>query len=97
MSKKIPPILLRRYDGHKIEKTMKNIATQVYFGTENKQEFKEELSLKTVANYLWTKYDIDVNEIKYDDLSSMADYIKELFDPLMDVYYRSARKHYPRR
>jgi len=75
MSDKVPSILLRRYDSHKIEKTMKTIATQIYFGTDNKKEFKEELALKTVANYLWTKYNIDVTELRDDELNSMSEYI----------------------
>ncbi len=96
MSEKIPPILLRRYDSHKIEKTMKTIATQIYFGTDNKKEFKEELALKTVANYLWTKYNIDVTELRDDELNSMSEYILSIFEPLMNLYYSSAKRHYPR-
>lgn len=96
MKQKLSPILLRRYDGHKIEKTMKNIATQVYFGTDNKKEFKEELALKTVANYLWTKYDINVTELQDDELNSMSEHIFSVFEPLMNLYYSSAKKNYPR-
>jgi|688.fasta_scaffold02269_10 hypothetical protein len=91
----IPTFLLRRFDGHKIEKTMKKIAGQVYFGTDNKQEFKDELVYRTLSNYFWTKYNFDITQLSDDELISMNELIFKIFEPLMNVYYSGLKKNYP--
>jgi hypothetical protein len=89
-------ILIRRFDGHKFEKTLKTIATQVYFGVDSKEEFYDELVFRGIANYLWTKYDIDITELKDEDLESMKSYVLDIFKPLIEIYYRNAKKSFPR-
>jgi hypothetical protein len=93
---KIPPVFLRRYNSHKIEKIMKRGAIHAYFDSKNKEEFKKQLAGDAIDVFLYSVHNIDPEEtMTKEDFDNTIDYIINIFNPLMDIYYRNLKRDYP--
>lgn len=97
---KLPPFFIRRFDSHKFEKAMRKCINGVYFETKgDKQAFKLSLAEVAIDTYLYYKFNFDIyhSDISENERDSIINYIIEVFNPLMDLYYREMRKLYPNR
>lgn len=94
--KKVPAVFLRRFNSHKFEKIMRKGAIHAYWNTTNREQFKRELASSAADALLYTGYSIDAEiHLTKEDMDSITDYVIELFNPLMDLYYNNLRKEYP--
>lgn len=94
--KKVPIVFLRRFNSHKFEKIMRKGAIHAYWDTTNREQFKRELASSAADALLYTGYNIDAEiHLTKEDMDSITDYVIELFNPLMDLYYNNLRKEYP--
>lgn len=94
--KKVPAVFLRRFNSHKFEKIMKKGAIYAYWDTTNREQFKRELASSAADALLYAGYSIDAEiHLTKEDMDSITDYVIELFNPLMDLYYNNLRKEYP--
>jgi len=93
--KKVPAVFLRRFDSHKFEKIMRRGAVSVFFDTKNRESFKQELAKASIDAFLFVLYKIDIADFEPEIIDSMVDYIINIFNPLMDMYYKNFKRDYP--
>jgi len=93
--KKVPAVFLRRFDSHKFEKIMRKGAIHAYWDTTNREQFKRELASSAADALLYTVHKIETDDLTKEEQDGIIDYIIELFNPLMDLYYNNLRKEYP--
>ena len=93
--KKVPAVFLRRFDSHKFEKIMRRGALSAFFVTKNRESFKQELAKSSIDTFLFVLHKIDIVDFEPEIIDSMVDYIINIFNPLMDLYYNNARRDYP--
>ena len=92
---KLPSFFIRRYNSHKIEKIMKRGVLHAFFDTKNRESFKQELAKSSIDAFLFTLYKIDIDTFEPEIIDSMVDYIINIFNPLMDMYYKNLKRDYP--
>jgi hypothetical protein len=93
--KKVPAVFLRRFDSHKFEKIMRKGAIHAYWDTTNREQFKRELASSAADALLYTVHKIETDDLTKEEQDGIIDYVIELFNPLMDLYYNNLRKEYP--
>jgi hypothetical protein len=92
---RVPPFFLRRYNSHKIEKIMRRGAIHSYWDSKNKEEFKIDLAKTAVDTFFHLKFKISLDQLSESEWKPIVDFIIGQFEPLMDMYYRDLKKHYP--
>jgi hypothetical protein len=93
--KKVPAVFLRRFDSHKFEKIMRKGAVHSYWDTKNREQFKRELASSAADVLLYTVHKIEIDDLTKEEHNGIIDYVIEIFNPLMDLYYNNLRKEYP--
>jgi hypothetical protein len=95
---RVPPVFLRRFNSHKFEKIMRRGAIHAYWDTTNREQFKKELALAAADALLYVGHKIEVEkELTKEEMDGITDYVIEIFNPVMDLYYNNLRKEYPMR
>ena len=75
---------------------MRKGAVHSYWDTTNREQFKRELASSAADVLLYTVHNIDAEaELTKEELDGIIDYVIEIFNPLMDLYYNNLRKEYP--
>ena len=74
---------------------MRKGAVHSYWDTKNREQFKRELASSTADVLLYTVHKIDTDDLTKEEQDGIIDYVIELFNPLMDLYYNNLRKEYP--
>ena len=59
----------------------------------SKLDFKHKLIHNTLETYFHYKYQININDIKEDEVNSITDYLIDIFGSLIDMYYTSLKKN----
>ena len=90
--RKLSPFFKRRIDHHKFEKMMRIGISYMYFESKNIEQFKYKLVKATLENYIYYKYNIDIEELPQDDADYFIDYMIETYDSLLKMYYYNERK-----
>ena len=94
--KRLPPVFIRRFNGHKLEKIMRKGAINAYWDTTNREQFKKELASSAVDVFLYTIHRIESEEeLTKEDMDTIVDYIIGIYGSVMDMYYNNLRKDYP--
>jgi hypothetical protein len=88
---KLSPFFKRRIDHHKFEKLMRKGIIYMYL-SKNIEQFKYKLVKVTLENYIYYKYNIDIEELPQDDVDNFIDYMIETYDSLLEMYYYNERK-----
>ena len=88
----IPPFFRRRIDHHKFEKMMREGIMYMYYDSKSLEEFKWKLVQVTLENYLYYKYEIDLDTVPEDEVTDFIKYMIDVYDPLLKSYYYSARR-----
>jgi len=93
---RVPPVFLRRFNSHKFEKIMRRGAIHAYWDTKNREQFKRELSLAAADALLYVGHKIEVEtELTKEEMDGIVDFVINIFNPLMDLYYNNLKKEYP--
>lgn len=58
----------------------------------SKLDFKHKLIHNTLETYFHYKHQININDIKEDEVNSITDYLIDIFGSLIDMYYINIRK-----
>ena len=75
---------------------MRRGAIHAYWDTKNREQFKRELALAAADALLYTVHRIDPEtELTKEEIDGITDYVIEIFNPVMDLYYNNLRKEYP--
>jgi hypothetical protein len=74
---------------------MRKGAIHAYWDTTNREQFKRELASSAADALLYTVHKIDTDDLTKEEQDGIIDYVIELFNPLMDLYYNNLRKEYP--
>ena len=90
---KLSPFFKRRIDHHKFEKMMRTGISYMYFESKNIEQFKYKLVKVTLENYIYYKYNIDIEELPQDDVDNFIDYMVDTYEPLLKTYYYNERKN----
>lgn len=90
--KKLPSFFTRRIDHHKFEKMMRKGIPYIFHDSNSLQEFKYKLVEATLENYIYYKYNIDIDEIPQEDKDTFIRYMIEVYDPVLTAYYRNYYK-----
>ena len=88
----IPPFFRRRIDHHKFEKMMREGIMYMYYDSKSLEDFKWKLVQVTLENYLYYKYEIDLDTVPEDEVTDFIKYMIDVYDPLLKSYYYSARR-----
>lgn len=91
---KLPPFFLRRFNGQKFEKIMKRAAVHAFFDTRNRETFKREIITLSIDAFFYTLYNIEIN-VDEEEMDKMTEYVLNIFEPLIDMYYNNLRRDYP--
>lgn len=89
---KISPFFKRRLDHHKFEKMMRSGISYMYFESKNLEQFKYKLVKATLENYIHYKYNLDIENLPKNDVDNFIDYMIEIYDALLKMYYYNERK-----
>jgi hypothetical protein len=90
---KLSPFFKRRIDHHKFEKMMRKGISYMYYESKNLEEFKFKLVKATLENYIYYKYNIDIEELPHDDVDNFIDYMVDTYEPVLKMYYYNERKN----
>ena len=89
----LSPFFKRRIDHHKFEKMMRKGIIYMYYESKSVEEFKYKLVKATLENYIHYKYNIDIEDLPHDDVDNFIDYMVEVYDPVLKMYYYNERKN----
>ena len=90
--RKLPSFFTRRVDHHKFEKMMRKGIPYIFHDSNSLQEFKYKLVEATLENYIYYKYDINIDELPQEDKDTFIQYMVETYDPVLTAYYRNYYK-----
>ena len=90
---KLSPFFKRRIDHHKFEKMMRKGIIYMYQESNSLEEFKFKLVKATLENYIYYKYNIDIEELPHDDVDNFIDYMVDTYEPVLKMYYHNERKN----
>jgi len=90
---KISPFFKRRIDHHKFEKMMRKGIIYMYYESKSLDEFKFKLVKATLENYIHYKYNIDIEDLPHDEVDNFIDYMVEVYEPVLKMYYYNERKN----
>lgn len=88
----VPNFFKRRIDHHKFEKMMRKGISYMFYESNSLEEFKWKLVNATLENYIFYKYNINLEDIPQKDVDSYIEYMIETYDPLLVSYYNNMRK-----
>ena len=88
---KLPSSFRRRLDLHKFEKIMKKGIVYVYYDSNSLEEFKNKLILATLENYIFYKYEKELEEFPQNEIEAATAHLLQVFDPLLTMYYRNTK------
>jgi hypothetical protein len=71
---------------------MRQFVRSVYYESTSKKDFKYRLLHNTLDQYFHSKHQININDVKEDDVNSIIDYLIDIFGSLVDMYYINIRK-----
>lgn len=93
---RVPAVFLRRFNSHKFEKIMRKGAIHAYWDTTNREQFKRELASSAADALLYTVHRIDLEtQLTKEEIDGITDYVIEIFNPVMDLYFNNLKKEYP--
>lgn len=90
--KKLPSFFTRRIDHHKFEKMMRKGIPYIFHDSNSLEEFKYKLVEATLENYIYYKYEINIDELPQEDKDTFIKYMIEVYDPVLTAYYRNFYK-----
>lgn len=90
---KLSPFFKRRIDHHKFEKMMRKGIIYMYQESNSLEEFKFKLVKATLENYIYYKYNIDIEDLPHDDVDNFIDYMVDTYEPVLKAYYYNQRKN----
>jgi len=88
---KLPSSFRRRLDLHKFEKIMKKGIVYVYYDSNSLEEFKNKLIQATLENYIFNKYEKELEEFPQSEIDAATAHLLQVFDPLLTMYYRNTK------
>ena len=88
---KIPNFFKRRVDHHTFEKMMRS-GMFLGYGSKSIGEFKWKLVKLTLENYIYNKYNINLDDLNQEDVDSFIIYMIDVYDPLLIRYYNNMKK-----
>ena len=65
----------------------------MYQESNSLEEFKFKLVKATLENYIYYKYNIDIEELPHDDVDNFIDYMVDTYEPVLKMYYYNERKN----
>jgi len=83
---KLPSSFRRRLDLHKFEKIMKKGIVYVYYDSNSLEEFKNKLIQATLENYIFNKYEKELEEFPQSEIDAATAHLLQVFDPLLTMY-----------
>ena len=89
---KLDPFFTRRIDHHKFEKSMRDGISYIYFESKNVEQFKYKLVKATLENYVYYKYNIDIEDLPQDSVENFIKHMIDVYDSLLKMYYYNERK-----
>jgi hypothetical protein len=90
---KLSPFFKRRIDHHKFEKMMRKGIIYMYQESNSLEEFKFKLVKATLENYIYYKYNIDIEDLPHNDVDNFIDYMVDTYEPVLKAYYYNQRKN----
>jgi len=90
---KLSPFFKRRIDHHKFEKMMRKGIIYMYQESNSLEEFKFKLVKATLENYIYYKYNIDIEDLPHNDVDNFIDYMVDTYEPVLKMYYYNERKN----
>jgi len=88
----ISPFFIRRINHHKFEKTMRKGISYIYYDSNGVDNFKWRLVKATLENYIYYKYNINIDELPPKEVDGYIEYMIEIYDPVLKAYYYNFRK-----
>jgi hypothetical protein len=88
----ISPFFLRRINQHKFEKTMRKGISYIYYDSNGVDDFKWKLVKATLENYIFYKYNINIDELPTKEVDDYIEYMIDIYDPVLKAYYYNFRK-----
>jgi hypothetical protein len=89
----LPNFFKRRVDHHKFEKMLKQGVRYIYYESESLNEFKWKLVEATLENYIFYKYNINIDEQPKEDVDRFIKYMIDVYDPLLFRYYHTMKNN----
>jgi len=88
----LPTFFKRRFDHHKFEKVMRRSIGYVIAHSKSFDDFEARLFSLALINYFHDRHNIDLTSVSSEDLDEIIQYLSEVYDGLIQAYYRNARK-----
>jgi len=89
----LPASFKRRLDIHKFEKMLLKGSSYVYYDSNSLDEFKHKLIQATLENYLFYKYQNELEEFPESEIQNAVTYLINVFNPLLIAYYRNLKRN----
>ena len=90
---KLPYFFTRRIDHHKFEKMMRKGIPYMYYDSNSLEEFKYKLVEATLENYVFKKYDIEIEkELPKEDIDTFVKHMISVYDSVLTMYYKTMKR-----
>jgi hypothetical protein len=84
---KLSPFLMRRIDLHKFEKILKTGVPYIFYESQNLEEFKYKLIKATLENYIYYKYQENIEEMDNNQVDNFIEELIQIFDQFLKHLY----------
>jgi len=84
---KLSPFLMRRIDLHKFEKMLKKGVPYIFYESQNLEEFKYKLIKATLENYIYYKYQENIEEMDNNQVDNFIEELIQIFDQFLKHLY----------
>jgi hypothetical protein len=88
----LPSFFKRRFDHHKFEKTMRKNIDYAFGLSKSFDDFETRLISLSLVKYFSDRHDITIATVSGKDLLKITQYLSDVYEPLIKLYYRSAKK-----
>lgn len=88
----MPSFFLRRFDGKKFDKKIRESISYSYRHANNVNEFVEVILDTAISSYLWDYFQIDTVFWDFDDFQKIVRPLKEIYESLLKMMYYKYRK-----
>lgn len=89
----IPNFFLRRFDGKKFDKKIREAITYAFRNSENVDEFVEITLEVAISSYLWYHFQIDTEIWEFDEFAKIVKPLRKVYEPLLKMMYYNERRN----
>jgi hypothetical protein len=82
----------RRVDLDKVKKILPINSRQVYYETENYNQFKYELTLRAVESIMWNEYELGWEDLPEQEEIDFVTEVSDMFEKDIKLLYKGFRK-----